>query len=109
MKHKDLKRLGLHCNLGVFLQGVLLTSLLPHRLQKLTDLFDNWQAFLRKNEMSTLSACKSFAAAQDCIDHWVLGFENYAQLEAFIAAPVQNVSMQSCAVKDIDRVNPSKW
>lgn len=94
---------------SLFLQGVLLSEQLPERLASMADIFVEWQQFFQAQEISAMSACKSFAISQQEVDHWVLGFENEAQLGHFISEPAYELPAFDCSVADLDRVNPSKW
>jgi len=107
---RNLKQLGVRVQArSLFLQGVLLAETLPESLAKLEPVYSRWRQFLVQSNMTALSACKSFAAAQMDVDHWILGFEDHLQMLAFLNCPASRLEWESMHIDDPDVVNPSRW
>lgn len=105
-----LKTIGIEIHArSLFLQGVLLADSLPEGVDFMADTFSGWTQYLNNNELTAISACRSFAEKQTLVDCWILGFENKHQVDDFFQTSITDNDWTQLACSNPSIVDPSQW
>lgn len=98
---------------SVFLQGLLLmgASQRPKKFDRWIPLWNNWNRWLKEQEVTPLQACLGFVLSQQEIGRVVVGVDNKKQLQEILAAAELEVPLPPDLLQsdDLDLINPSRW
>jgi aryl-alcohol dehydrogenase-like predicted oxidoreductase len=96
---------------SAYLQGLLLSpTIQKHRFAPYLDLWDFWNQWLEKQNLTPLQACIQFALAQPYVDKIVLGVDTTEQFHAMVqAAEGEPHSSPEWPAIDPQLLNPSLW
>lgn len=98
---------------SAFLQGLLLMpeEKRPSKFERWTEIWTEWDRWLKETGLSPLQACLRFTNTLDCIDRVVVGVDNVAQLEQIIKAAEGTLpSLPHFKTLQDDRlINPATW
>ena len=99
---------------SIFMQGLLLMNKLEMNpyFQTWSNLFENWENWLKDNKISKLAACLLFAFNHQNIDKFIVGIDSYNQLEEIINIlrfhDLENFPFELNS-SDEKLINPSNW
>ena len=98
---------------SVFLQGLLLMNAgeRPQKFARWKPLWDQFDAWLAKNDLTALQACLQHVLSFSQIDKVILGVETLQQLDEILALDADSTGETACDLSsnDIDLINPSRW
>ncbi len=99
---------------STFLQGLLLMSKqnIPSSFNHSKKIFEKWFEFIKKNNLSQLSACLSFVKSINEIDKILIGVQNSTQLIEIINTKtfdMKQLNTEFMNSKKLDLIDPSKW
>ena len=99
---------------STFLQGLLLMSKQnsPSSFNHSKKIFEKWFEFIKKNNLSQLSACLSFVKSINEIDKILIGVQNSTQLIEIINTKtfdMKQLNTEFMNSKKLDLIDPSKW
>lgn len=96
-----------------FLQGLLLMnpSDRPSNLNKWQEIWDTYDKWIKKNNISRLEACLSFVTSEKRISKIVIGVDNLKQFQEItsLIETKRNIKFLDFNVSDERLINPSKW
>ncbi len=106
------KKIEIHAR-SIFLQGLLLISREKRSqfFSKWSDLFEKWDTWLKRNDISGLKAALSFALSENLVDKIVIGVDSNDQLtEVISASEICTLDFpQNLSTTDERLLNPSLW
>ena len=98
---------------SVFLQGLLLmpSNKRPKYFSKWNNLFNEWDLWLKTNNISGLEAALNFALSEYLIDKIIVGVDNKTQLSEVISASKKYTLCVPKILNTTDEklINPSLW
>ena len=98
---------------SVFLQGLLLMSSdkRPKYFSKWNNIFDEWDLWLKINNISGIEAALNFVLSEDLIDKIIVGVDSKTQLSEIISASKNYTSGVPKILNTADDmlINPSLW
>ena len=98
---------------SVFLQGLLLmsSSARPVKFRRWQELWDHWDTWLGKNNLTPLAACLRYALSQRGISRVIVGVDSLIQFEQILKAAEGDLLPQSDGLysNDLDLLNPARW
>ncbi len=98
---------------SVFLQGLLLmsSSARPVKFQRWQKLWDHWDTWLGKNNLTPLAACLRYALSQPGISRVIVGVDSRIQFDQILKAAEGDLLLRSDgpSSNDPDLLNPSRW
>ena len=98
---------------SVFLQGLLLMSSdkRPKYFSKWNNIFDEWDLWLKINNISGIEAALNFVLSEDLIDKIIVGVDSKTQLREIISASKNYTSDVPKILNTADDmlINPSLW
>jgi aryl-alcohol dehydrogenase-like predicted oxidoreductase len=98
---------------SVFLQGLLLMEAgkRPVVFNRWQALWQQWDRWLKEQEITPLQACLSFALRQPGVDRVVVGVDSLRQVqEILMSSEAQAIDPPLTLVSEVpDLVNPSRW
>ena len=98
---------------SVFLQGLLLMSSdkRPKYFSKWNNIFDEWDLWLKINNISGIEAALNFVLSEDLIDKIIVGVDSKTQLSEIISASKNYTSDVPKILNTTDDmlINPSLW
>ena len=98
---------------SVFLQGLLLMSSdkRPKYFSKWNNIFDEWDLWLKINNISGIEAALNFVLSEDLIDKIIVGVDSKTQLREIISASKNYTSDVPKILNTTDDmlINPSLW
>jgi len=98
---------------SVFLQGLLLVSSdeRPEYFSKWNNIFEEWDSWLKSNNISSVEAALNFVLSEDLIDKVIVGVDSKTQLTEVISASRKHTLAVPKILDIIDDglVNPSLW
>jgi aryl-alcohol dehydrogenase-like predicted oxidoreductase len=101
---------------SAFLQGLLLMSRadIPEKFAPWRDLWDKWQQWLARHEVTAVQACLAFPLAFPEIDRVVVGADSRRQLEQITGAahpPVHGAiaDLPDLSCENENLINPAQW
>ena len=98
---------------SVFLQGLLLMSSdkRPKYFSKWNNIFDEWDLWLKINNISGIEAALNFVLSEDLIDKIIVGVDSKTQLSEIISASKNYTSDVPKILNTADDmlINPSLW
>ena len=98
---------------SVFLQGLLLmpSDKRPQYFSKWNNLFNEWDLWLKTNNISGLEAALNFALSEYLIDKIIVGVDNKTQLSEVISASKKHTLCVPKILNTTDEklINPSLW
>ncbi len=106
------KKIEIHAR-SIFLQGLLLISREKRSqfFSKWSDLFEKWDSWLKRNDISGLEAALGFALSENLVDKIVIGVDSNDQLtEVISASEICTLDFpQNLSTTDERLLNPSLW
>jgi aryl-alcohol dehydrogenase-like predicted oxidoreductase len=98
---------------SIFLQGLLLMNqdVIPDKFAKWSELFKQWNNWIKEESISPVQACISFVLAFKEINKLVIGVQNCNQLTQIVDAFNNPITMEFPSIKSDDQslINPSNW
>ena len=106
------KKIEIHAR-SIFLQGLLLISREKRSqfFSKWSDLFEKWDSWLKRNDISGLKAALGFALSENLVDKIVIGVDSNDQLtEVISSSEICTLYFpQNLSTTDERLLNPSLW
>ena len=97
---------------SIFLQGLLLKKKneLPKKFLKYEKIWENYQSWLNKNNISALEACINFVSEKREISKIILGIDNIEQLNEIISVREKRPDFSTWKESiSEDLIDPRKW
>ena len=99
---------------SVFLQGLLLMNRknIPNYFFKWSNIFDQWEFELKKNNLNALDVCLSYPLSIPQVDRVIVGVENINQLKEIINKsniPKSQLDTSFMISNEEMLINPSNW
>lgn len=97
---------------SVFLQGLLLMDPIkrPRKFLKWDKIWKNWDAWLKKNNLSPIEGCLAHALQNKKFKKIIIGVESVYQLRQIIkSCNYSNLSFPDFNIDDKTLIDPSKW
>ena len=83
----------------------------PSNLNKWQEIWDTYDKWIKKNNISRLEACLSFVTSEKRISKIVIGVDNLKQFQEItsLIETKRNIKFLDFNVSDEGLINPSKW
>ena len=98
---------------SIFLQGLLLysTNELPEQFLKWKSLFNKFDIFVKKYNISKLEACINYVNSFKEIDKFVVGIRETQELEKILSIKIKKLGQLSpdFGSNDLSLIDPSNW
>jgi aryl-alcohol dehydrogenase-like predicted oxidoreductase len=96
---------------SIFLQGLLLMKNRPEKFNEWNTVWNQWDDWLKDNNISPVEASLSFVLSEKRISKIVVGVDNLGQLSEIINVLKNNTRKypNELSIDDIKLLNPSKW
>lgn len=98
---------------SVFLQGLLLipSNARPAKFRRWQELWDHWDTWLGRNNVTPLVACLRYALNQPGISRVIVGVDSLVQFEEILKAADGSLPQQPDGLNsnDLDLINPARW
>lgn len=98
---------------SIFLQGLLLidSAQRPKQFNKWSELWNEWDYWLKKNKITPLEAALSFAFSENSIKRIIVGLDSELHLRQILNALKFKITEfpEEFNVTDQNLINPSKW
>lgn len=95
---------------SIYLQGLLVMAHRPAWFAQWQPVFDEWQGYLERYNLSAVEACVRFVAAQKLLSGVVVGIDRAAQIEELLNFDLRPLSdLPQWPAYDEALINPSKW
>lgn len=108
------KKIEFHAR-SIFLQGLLVNDIkkLPRFFFPIKKKLEKMHNFLNKIEVSMIEACIYFAIQQKNIDHFIIGVDNYKQLESIIEIfkkkKKKRIDFSKFSINQNKFIDPRNW
>ena len=108
------KKIEFHAR-SIFLQGLLVNDIkkLPRFFFPIKKKLKKMHNFLNKIEVSMIEACIYFAIQQKNIDHFIIGVDNYKQLESIIEIfkkkKKKRIDFSKFSINQNKFIDPRNW
>jgi predicted aldo/keto reductase-like oxidoreductase len=84
---------------------------IPNQFMIWDDIWNNWDKWLAKNNISRMEACLSYVLSFNEIDKVIVGVDSKSQLNEIYSyvKNIKKMSFPDISSNDLNLINPSNW